>query len=50
MIFHTARVGELDEGEHVETDMGYRSGDPKYATCPDTIWTEDEKNKMQNQV
>ena len=50
MIFQDALVDELEEGERVETDMGYRASAPKYAKSPGTIWTEAKNKEMQNQV
>lgn len=50
MIFQDALVDELEEGELIETDMGYRARAPKYAQCPGTIWTEAKNKEMQNRV
>jgi len=50
VIFQDALVDELEEGERVETDMGYRASAPKYVKCPGTIWTEAENKEMQSRV
>merc|ERR1712153_95330 len=50
VIFQDALVDEPEEGEHVETDMGYRASALKYVKCPGTIWTEAEKKEMQSRV
>ena len=50
VIFQDALVDELEEGERVETDMGYRASAPKYAKYPGTIWTEAENKEMQSRV
>ena len=50
MIFKDAIVDELEEGERVETDMGYKASAPKYVKCPGTIWSDKEKMKMQTRV
>ena len=50
MLYQDTIVDELEEGERVETDMGYRASAPKYATCPGTIWTEAENKEMQSRV
>ena len=43
-------MGELEEGAHVKTDMGCISSAPKYATCPDAIWTEVDKEPSTSQA
>ena len=50
MIFQDALVHELEEGERVEADGGYKNSAPKYDKCPGTIWTEAEKKEMQQRV
>ena len=47
VIFQDALLDELEEGERVETDMGYNASAPKYVKCPGTIWTEAENKEMQ---
>ena len=37
MIFGDALVSELEEGERVEADDGYRGHAPEYVRCPSCI-------------
>ena len=50
MVFNGALVHELEEGERVETDGGYRGSAPRHVKCPGTVWTDAEKKKMQQRV
>lgn len=50
MVFKDALVHELEKGERVEADGGYRGSAPTYAKCPGTVWTEAEKKEMQQRA
>ena len=52
MIFQSALVYQLEEGERVETDAGYKHSVPKYVKCPKTVTSETDPDKkaMQDRV
>ena len=50
MMFKDALVDELQEGEYVGIDMGYKASAQKYVKCPVTIWNDKEETTMQNRV
>ena len=45
MIFGDALVSELEEGERVEADDGYRGHAPEYVRCPSCIANPPEREK-----
>ena len=49
MMFKDALVDELEEGERVETNMGYKASTPKYVKCPGTIWNDKETTKFRTE-
>lgn len=50
MIFGDALVHELEEGERVEADNGYRGHAPEYVRCPASISNPPEQEEMQKKV
>jgi len=45
MIFQSALVHELEEGERVETDAGYKASAPERVKCPGTVMSDlDNRN------
>ena len=50
MIFNMGLVGELEDGERVETDGGYRGSCPRYAKCPGTVTSDPDTAEMQQRV
>jgi hypothetical protein len=43
-IFRNALLTELEEGERVEADDGYRGDSPRYVKCPASIGNHEEMN------
>ena len=50
MIFDDALAGELEEGERVEADDGYKNHAPEHVRCPACIANPTEREKMQSRV
>ncbi len=45
-IFRNALLSELDNGERVEADNGYRGESPKFVKCPSSIGNHEESEHM----
>ena len=50
MIFKMGLRGMLEDGERIETDMGYRGSAPMHVKCPGTITFDQATKKMQQNV
>jgi hypothetical protein len=49
-IFRNALISELDEGERVEADDGYRGESPAIVKCPASITSDETAEAMQSHV
>lgn len=50
MIFQSALVHELEEGERVETDAGYKASAPEHVKCPGTVMSDLGNKEMSDRV
>ena len=50
MSFQMGLAGQLEDGEHVEADDGYKHSSPEWVKCPGTVAANAETAEMQANV